>query len=97
MSVGLTSYNVKNHIPSDLPSHGQYIDEKHLLSQKYLTELNAWSENHRMVINQTKTKAMIFNFTKNHQFHTRLNLKKETIELVNEFKLLGTTITSDLT
>ena len=39
---------------------------------------------------------MVFNFTKQHQFHTRLNLKGENIELVENIKLLGTKISSDL-
>ena len=50
-----------------------------------------------MVINQNKTKAMIFNFTKNHQFSTRLTLKNENIEIIDSFKLLGTYIKNDLT
>ena len=50
-----------------------------------------------MVINQKKTKAMIFNFTKNHQFFTRLTLKDENIEVIDSFKLLGTYIENDLT
>ena len=96
LSVGLTSLNVKHQVPSDLPSHGQFIDSNKLLSQKYLTDLNSWSEDHQMVINQTKTKAMIFNFTKKYEFHTRLTLKNENIEIVDQIKLLGTTITNDL-
>ena len=96
LNVGLTSLNVKNQIPSDLPIHGQFINKNDLKSQKYLEELNAWSENHQMVINQKKTKAMIFNFTQNYQFHTRLTLKNENIEIVNSIKLLGTQISNDL-
>ena len=40
---------------------------------------------------------MIFNFTNNYQFHTRLTLKNENIEIVEKMKLLGTTITNKLT
>ena len=47
VSIELTSYNVKNQVPSDLPLHGQYIHEKQLLSSKYLNELNVWSEDHQ--------------------------------------------------
>jgi hypothetical protein len=39
---------------------------------------------------------MIFNFTRNHQFTTRLKLNNENVEIVREFKLLGTIITDDL-
>ena len=41
LSVGLTSLNVKKHVPSDLPLHGQFIDKTQLKSQKYLEQLNS--------------------------------------------------------
>ena len=50
-----------------------------------------------MKINTKKTKAMIINFTNNHQFSTRMNVNNVNIELVDEMKILGTTITSNLT
>ena len=40
---------------------------------------------------------MIFNFTRNHQFTTNLEIEGESIEIVNEAKLLGTIITDKLT
>ena len=49
-----------------------------------------------MKINQLKTKTVIFNYTKNYQFCTRLKLNGEILETVDETKLLGTVITSDL-
>ena len=49
-----------------------------------------------MEINQLKTKTVIFNYTKNYQFCTRLKLNGEILETVDETKLLGTVITSDL-
>ena len=33
---------------------------------------------------------MIVNFTKNHQFHTRLQLNDKNIEIVKKMKILGT-------
>ena len=45
-----------------------------------------------MKINIQKTKAMIFNFTQNHKFDTRLYIDKELIEVINSTKLLGTII-----
>ena len=50
-----------------------------------------------MDISQKKTKAMIFNFTQNSQFTTRLNLKGENIEMVKKMKLLGIIINDKLT
>ena len=40
---------------------------------------------------------MIFDFSRNNQFTTNLNVKDENVEIIDEAKLLGTHITSDLT
>ena len=39
---------------------------------------------------------MIFNFTKNHQFHTRVGIENVQLEVLQETKLLGCIITPDL-
>ena len=39
---------------------------------------------------------MIFNFTRNYQFSTRFELDGQIIETVQEAKLLGTIVNSDL-
>ena len=49
-----------------------------------------------MVLNKKKTKNMIFNFTKNHQFTTRMIEDDVNIQVVQKFKLLGAWITTDL-
>ena len=49
-----------------------------------------------MKINQKKSKTMIFNFTHNYQFTTRLDLHGENVEVVDEQKLLGTIIQNHL-
>ena len=48
------------------------------------------------MINEKITKNMIFNFTKNFQFNTRLELKGEKIDTIQNTKLLGTIISDDL-
>ena len=50
-----------------------------------------------MLINQKKTKTMIFNYTHKYQFTTRLLLNADIVEVVPEVKLLGTIICTDLT
>ena len=45
---------------------------------------------------QLSYKYMIFNFTYNYQFATRLYMNNILLECVDEIKLLGTTISSDL-
>ena len=49
-----------------------------------------------MKLNCKKTKSMIFNYSKNHQFTTNLEVEGESIEIVKEAKLLGTVITDKL-
>ena len=98
LTVGLSSFNLKSSVPNDIPVHNQFIPPENLKSQKWLDEINIWTENQKMLINQKKTKTMIFNFTENHKFTTRLKLKNENIdiEVINSTKLLGTILTDDL-
>ena len=49
-----------------------------------------------MILNETKTKAMVVNFTTNYQFTTRLNLNNQNIDIVDKMKILGTTINNKL-
>ena len=63
------------------------------MSQKYVSDIDLWTDQKKMKLNSKKTKNQIFNFSK---FSTEIKLKDDTIETINEVKLLGTTITSDL-
>ena len=92
----MASYNLKQHIPSNVPSHNQIIPTEHLKSQQYLNWIENWTRNQKMKLNTNKTKNMIFNFSKKNKFSTQLSLKNENIELIKEIKLLGTYITDDL-
>ena len=49
-----------------------------------------------MKINGSKTKTMIFNFTKNHKFTTRLEMNGEQLEVIDSTRLLGTIISNNL-
>ena len=49
-----------------------------------------------MMKKKKKSKTMIFNFTKNYQFSTRLKLEGENMETVTDTKLLGTIVSNDL-
>ena len=49
-----------------------------------------------MFINENKTKAMLFNYTEKYQFTTRLQLNENTVEVIDQTKLLGTVISNDL-
>ena len=94
--TGLSSYNSKTHVPCDVGPDQNYLPSANTKSQMYLEQIQSWKTANKMKLNTTKTKAMIFNFNKNHQFSTRLHLENNLLEIIPETKLLGTLITSDL-
>ena len=96
LSVGIATYNVKQHVPSNIPSHNQIIPPRNLKSQQSLNVINEWTKKKKMKLNVKKTKNMIFNFTRKYQFTTSLSVDDQPLEIVKETKLLGTYITEDL-
>ena len=96
LKIGISSFNIKNQVPNDIPQHNQYTPPENLMSQKYIDSISKWTTDQKMKINSEKTKTMLFNYTNNYQFTTRLKLNDQVLETVNETKLLGTIITSDL-
>ena len=97
IAIALMQYDVKNHVPSDIPVESKFLPSSAYKSQSILNEVSAWTESKKMKLNEDKTKFMIFNFARNHQFKTRLTLNDKNIEQVEHTKLLGTIISSDLT
>ena len=96
MNIGLASYNIRRHVPNNIPDSNQFIPAEFLKSQKYLKDIDMWTENNKMMLNPKKTKNMVFNFTKNNQFKTDIKLRNQSLEVMDEMKLLGTYITNDL-
>ena len=94
--AGLASFNCKNSVPSDVSINNQIIPASHLKYQEYIKNINQWTINQKMILNQKKTKVMIFNFTNNFKFTTRMQLNDENIEVVEKTKLLGLIVTNDL-
>ena len=87
LTVGLTSYNLKQHIPTDIPVHNQFIPPESLKSQEWLNEINAWTVKQKMFINEKKSKTLIFNYTNNYQFTTRLSINDQPLEVIKNTKL----------
>ena len=96
ISIGLSSYNFKQHVASDISCHNQFIDPKNLESQNHLNEVNKWTQENKMELNTKKCQVMIFNYTRKYQFNTRLSIEDEILSIVKEVKLLGVVITDDL-
>ena len=95
--AGLCSYNFKNHVASDVGTHQLFLPGNHTQSQLYLDGIQNWTDRNQMELNEKKSKVMIFNYTKNFQFSTRLYLGETLLNIISETKLLGTIITDDLT
>ena len=63
-------------MPNDIPEHNQIIKPTITnLAEQY----PAVDKSTKMIPNEKKTKNMIFNFTENYRFTTRLTLKDEPI------------------
>ena len=97
LSIGLSSYNFKKHIASDLLENGYFVPSENLKAQSYLNKLSEWTRENKMELNSKKTCGMIFNFTKNFQFTSRVKIEGTTIDMIEETKLLGVIINNKLT
>ena len=96
LTVGLSSFNIKQQVPGDIPVHNQYIPAENLQSQEWLNNIQEWTANQKMLINAKKTKTIIFNYTTKYQFTTRLKVNQQPLEILESTKLLGTIIQNDL-
>ena len=97
ISVGLSSYNCKVQVPSDIATNDNFIPTERLKTQSYLDQISDWTKNQKMKLNCDKTMYMILNFCSSKQYQTRLYLENQLLEQVRETKLLGVIISDDLT
>ena len=96
LNVGIASHNFRERVPSNVPTSNIVIPSDNLRTQKYVRDIDSWTNLKKMKLNSKKTKNQIFNFSKKHQFSTNIKINNDNIETISEVKLLGTTITSDL-
>ena len=97
ISIGVSSYNFRAHVASDVPVNGMFIPTENLKTQEYLNKIACWTDENKMKLNNKKSKAMVFNYTNNYQFSSRVYIEDELIEIIKETKLLGVIISDDLT
>ena len=64
--------------------------------QAELDKLSSYATLNKMKINQEKTKIMLFNSSKQRDFQPNLVLEGKQLEVVEQMKLLGVIVTSDL-
>ena len=96
IAIGLCSYNFKAHVASDIGIDQKYLPPENFGGQESLNIIQKWTTDNKAKLNTEKTKVMVFNYTNEHQFSTRLYLGGQLLEIITETKLLGTIITSDL-
>jgi hypothetical protein len=87
---------LKQQVPADVPLHNQLIPPGNLKSQDWLTEINDWTVKQKMMVNEKKCKTMIFNYTDNYQFTTRLSTNNQQLDVIDNTKFLGTILSNDL-
>ena len=94
--AGISSYDVKQQVPSDIKVGNKFIHSSDIKSQSYINEITKWTKEHQMKLNCQKSNYMIFNFSNEYQFNTRLYMNQNLLSQVKETCLLGVIITDDL-
>ena len=94
--IGISSYNAKQQVPSDISTGQKFIHSDNLKTQDYLNKISKWTIQKEMKLNSDKSNYMIFNFSKNSQFNTRLFMDENKINQVTETCLLGVIISDNL-
>ena len=97
LACNLIEYDFTQHVASDIPTGFKFLPGKDSHAQHILDNVASWTDEKKMSLNEDKSKVMIINFTKNNQFATRLTINDKVLETVEETKLLGSIISSDLT
>ncbi len=92
----MASHNSKVNVPSNVLTSNLVISNSNLKTQEHLHRIRDWTKEKQIKLNVDKTKNIIFNFSKNSQFTTDIELDGKVIETVKETKLLGTVITDKL-
>ena len=64
--IGLSNYDLKAHVASDVSIEKQFLPGKSTVSQFYLDKIAAWTKTAKMKLNTEKSKYMVFNFTRDH-------------------------------
>ena len=71
----MISYNFRNHVASDVGVNQKFLPNSNFKSQQNLDVIEDWTADTKSKLNVSKSKVMIFNFTKDFQFSTRLYLE----------------------
>ena len=73
----MASHISKNQIANNILTSNRIIPAENQDTQNHINQTQNWTKEQKMILNEEKTKIMIFNITKTHQFTTRIKLKKK--------------------
>ena len=91
----LCEYNFKLHVASDVGIDSYFLPPQNIQMQDHLDSISSWTRKNLMVLNERKSKYIIFNRAQA-DFNTRLTLNNTNIEQVHEARVLGVVLTDDL-
>ena len=74
----------------------QFLPDEKNLVQKQMKEVSKYAIENEMKLNKDKTKVMLFNSARQKDFMPKIEVDGLNLEVVEEFKLLGVMISSDL-
>ncbi len=95
LSTGISSYNHKLHVASDIGIDNIFIPPTNLHTQICINTISDWTEQNKMMLNCEKSNYMLFTRSKSN-FSTRLKLNSSNLQRVESMKLLGVWITENL-
>ena len=95
LTIGISSYNIKQHIPNDIPVKNGFIEGNKLKTQEYIDKIVKWTAEKQMKLNNDKSNIMIFNPSKEFEFSTRIEMEGKILPIVKNAKLLGVIISDD--
>ena len=76
LNIGLSSYRVKDNVPSHIPAHNQFIDSKNLKSQNYLNKISEWTDQNLMALNVKKNEEHGFQLLQQLSIYNRHSLEE---------------------
>ena len=91
----LCEYNFRLHVASDVGIDSYFLPPQNIQMQDHLDSIFSWTQENLMVLNEKKSKYIIFNRAQA-DFNTRLTLNNINLEQVREARVLGVVLTDDL-
>ena len=91
----LCEYNFRLHVASDIAIDSYFLPAQNIKMQEYLDRISSWTQDNLMVLNESKSKYIVFNRAQA-DFNTRLTMNDTKLDQVHEVRLLGVLLTDNL-